>query len=658
MNHIRQEVCVGRAIVLSNGELHVGLNKFGLVHDFYYPYVGLENHAAGNNLRHKVGIFVDGALSWLDEGGWTFEFHYPHTALIGHTKARNESLGVLIEFDDTVDSDINLFMRNIHIINLRDQEREIKLYMYQAFVIGDSRSNTDTAQYLPDSNAILHYRGRRAFIISGKHGEDSFDQYSIGLFDDPEHEGSHRDAEDGFLGGNNIEHGRVDSILGFTLHVAAHSSERVHYWISAGRSTREALLVHKQVNEDGLGARLHATAAWWHKWLEPTIKTSKNLPLEHQDMFIRSVMVLKSQMDKRGAIIASTDTTMLNYSKDAYGYSWPRDGAYTVWPLIRLGYYAEAEQFFEFCRRGLHAAGYLMHKYRADGALGSSWHPYVHEGDVIAPPIQEDETALVVFVFAQLYELSKDEVVLRDFYPTMIRPMADFLAEYIDDVTGLPKPSYDLWEEVFSTTTYTTSVTYAGLLAASDLASAVGDKESAVKWRLAADDIKHAASQHLYNEARQVFYKGVIVKDGKVVKDQTIDTSAVFGAFMFGLFDSDSHEMTSSVETTKQVFGSTHDTPGLPRYENDYYRRTDPSVNGNWWYITTLWLAQYSLEKNDEATALNILNWAKDHASGSGMFGEQINPLDNHVIAPVPLTWSHAEYISTLLDIAGKAKND
>ena len=37
---------MSRPIVLSNGHMHVGLNTFGLVHDFYFPYVGQENHAA------------------------------------------------------------------------------------------------------------------------------------------------------------------------------------------------------------------------------------------------------------------------------------------------------------------------------------------------------------------------------------------------------------------------------------------------------------------------------------------------------------------------------------------------------------------------------------------------------------------------------------
>ena len=112
----------------------------------------------------------------------------------------------------------------------------------------------------------------------------------------------------------------------------------------------------------------------------------------------------------------------------------------------------------------------MMHKYRADGALGSSWHPYVH-GDMVAPPIQEDETAIVVFMFAQFYHTQQDSALIKDFYGSMIVPMAEFLAEYVDSSSGLPKPSYDLWEQDYMTTTYSTAVTYGGLLAAAELAA-------------------------------------------------------------------------------------------------------------------------------------------------------------------------------------------
>ncbi|MEP6710540.1 MAG: glycoside hydrolase family 15 protein, partial [Candidatus Saccharibacteria bacterium] len=548
---------MARPIVLSNGELHVGINKFGLVHDFYYPYVGLENHAAGNSIRHKVGVWVDGQLSWLDEdSGWSFTFHYPHRALIGHTIAKNERIGILLEFDDVVDSGMSAFLRNIHVVNMFDQDRQIRLFMHQAFVIGDSRSNTDTAQYLPENKAILHYRGRRAFVISGfsDNEAEGFDQYTVGLFGIEDHEGSFRDADDGELSFGNVEHGKVDSVLRFSLNVQAHSSARVHYWIAAGTSMREALYIHKQIKKDGFSKRLHQTADWWRDWIAPAEAVALKLPEQHQDMFLKSVMIIKSQIDKRGAVMASTDTTLLHYSRDSYAYCWPRDAAFVLWPLIRMGYKDEPRRFFEFCRRGLHPQGYLMHKYRADGALGSSWHPYIHDGEY-GLPIQEDETATVLFVFSQFYQMHGDFQLLHEFYTSMIVPMADFLAEYIDETTGLPTASYDLWEEVLLTTTYTTSTVYAALLAAAELAEVAQDPDNAVKWRSAAEDILAAAHKHLYNPARKSFYKGLSVKDGVITKDDTIDLSSFFGAFMFGLFTVGSDELTSTYETIKEVFG-------------------------------------------------------------------------------------------------------
>ncbi|MDK2899083.1 MAG: hypothetical protein PWQ10_270 [Patescibacteria group bacterium] len=652
------EVLMSRPIVLSNGELHVGLNNFGMVHDFYYPYVGFENHSAGNDLRHKIGVWVDGKISWLDNPGeWSFNFKYPHTALVGNILAKNEQIGILLEFDDFVDSHACAFIRNIHIINLQDKKREVRLFMHQAFAIGDSRSNTDTAQYLPDSSAILHYRGRRAFIVSGEANKQPFDQYTVGLFGIEGKDGTYRDAEDGELSQNNVEHGRVDSTIRFKVNVKPYSSKRVHYWIAVGTSMREALSVHRHIKNSGALSRLHRTSDWWNEWLKPTFGVIDKISPDYRATFLQSILIIKSQIDKRGAIIASTDTSMLNYSRDAYGYSWPRDGAYALWPLIRMGYQDEALCFFEFTKRGLHTDGYVMHKYRADDALGSSWHSYLHEGGIIAPPIQEDETAIVLFMFAQYYRMHPDDGLLKKFYKDMILPMANFMAGFIDETTGLPKPSYDLWEQIFIVSTYTTSVTYAALLAASDLASAINDSDNAVKWRSAADDIQLAAHKYLYNEERKVFYRGLTVIYGEIKQDPVVDMSSIYGAYTFGLFDPDSNEIKSSIGTVEQLFGLNDGKIGLPRFEDDEYRRMNPEVTGNYWFICSFWLAQYYIDIGSKDKALKILDWAKDHAMNTGVMGEQVDPITDEAIAPAPLTWTHAEYISTLLDLITK-KNE
>lgn len=642
---------MARPVVLSNGELHVGLNDYGLVHDFYFPYVGLENHSAGSNMRHKIGVWVNGQMSWLDDGTWDVRSWTADGALIGHTRAHNQSMGIILEFDDVVDTDMSALLRNIHIINDHQDKRDVRLFMRQAFAIGDTRSNTDTAQYLPDSDAVLHYRGRRAFIIGGRtHSGEPFDQYSVGLSGIEGREGTYRDADDGELSCSNVEHGRVDSTIRFRLELNPHESGRVHYWIAAGTSIREALYIHRNVQENGLEHYLRSSATWWHEWLEPVRRVSEKLDPKRRRMFIRSALVVKAHTDKRGAVIASSDTTMLNYSRDAYAYCWPRDGAYALWPFIRMGYVSEPRRFFEFCRRGLHPNGYLMHKYQADGALGSSWHPYLH-GDIVAPPIQEDETALTLFMFSQYYHIQKDAKMLTEFYESFVKKMADFLATYIDETTGLPKPTYDLWEENFIVSTYSTSVVYAGLEAAAELAELAQDPDSAVRWRSAADDIQRAACKHLFSKEHRVLVKGLRpTQDGGYETDTTLDLSSFYGAFMFGLFESGSEEVRQTLEQIRARFLNGNESGGLPRYENDNYHRNNPNVPGNWWFITTLWLAQYGTERGDTKLTNDVLDWVDQHTASSGMLAEQIDPDTLEALSVSPLVWSHAEYMATLLD--------
>lgn len=648
---------MARPILLSNGELHVGLNDFGMVHDFYYPYVGSENHTIGRDTRHRVGVWVDGALHWVSDGDWDIHFSYPHSALIGHTVATQHDIGIRLEFDDFVDSDMSAFMRNIHVINMHDDERQVKLYLYQAFVIGDSRSNTDTAQYLPDSEAILHYRGRRAFVVSGESDTgDPFDQYTIGLFGIEGLEGSYRDAEDGELSRSNVEHGRVDSIVGFTLALKAHDSRRVHYSISAGTSIRQALYVDRKIYEDGFAARMYATAQSWFRWLEPAYLVADSLPRHQREKVILSTMLLKAHMDQHGAVIASTDSSMLNYERDAYAYSWPRDAAYIIWPLIRLGFEDEPRKMFDFYRRALHNDGYFAHKYRADGSIGSSWHPYLHKNGDVGPPIQTDETALMLFVFAQFYNAHPSERLLREYYSDFVVPMANFLTEYIDHETLLPKASYDLWEEKRLTNTYTVAVTYAALVAAAELADLMHDENSAVAWQAAAEDMQGAASQYLFDDDRGYLRKGYLLTDGEFSYDDTLDMSSVFGAFMFGLFSADSREIVSSFAAVERIFEQKKNT-ALPRYENDNYRRVSPHVTGNYWPVTSLWYAQYCLEKNNIAEAKKIIEWVENHSYESGVIAEQIFPDSGYSTSVAPLAWSHAEYIATILDTIQKQRD-
>jgi GH15 family glucan-1,4-alpha-glucosidase len=628
----------------------VGINNFGLVHDIYYPYVGHENHSTSKTLRHRIGVWFNGMYSWLDDSSWVFEHDYEDDTLIGNTKATHHGLQVTLQFRDIVDAEFDVLLRKITITNNADEPRDIRLMLHQVFQISNSRAG-DTAQYLPNEKAILNYKGRRTFLVRAENDQgEPFDQFSIGIWGIEGKEGTYRDAEDGELSGNPVEHGNVDSVLRLCYHIPANQSAVAYYWFSAAKDKARAIEISDAIKKSGFEKRFDVTAHHWKEWLLPAAKVSESIPDENRRRhFKRSILLLKSHIDRRGAVIASLDTQMLNYARDAYAYCWPRDAVYAIWPLIRLGYTEEARSFFDFCHATMHAGGYLMHKYQADRALGSSWQSYIQNG-VPELPIQEDETAAVVFLIGQYQQMNPHDEAVRQWYTDLVRPMANFLSTYVDHETKLPHASYDLWEMTFLVSTYTIAVTYAALLAAVRLAEAYGYSDDAIRWQSVADDMRVAAKSTLFNENENFFYRGFTLKDGTKTFDEKIDLSSFYGAFMFGLFDTSDDQIQRSYKTIRNTFWQGGAFPGIPRYKYDQYNTVDPATYGNPWFITSFWLAQYFLETDEVKSADEILQWAEQIMLPSGVLSEQINPYNHKFVSVAPLTWSQAEYVSTVLD--------
>lgn len=88
-------------------------------------------------------------------------------------------------------------------------------------------------------------------------------------------------------------------------------------------------------------------------------------------------------------------------------------------------------------------------------------------------PIQEDETALVLFALWQDYVRHGDIELPQSLYRDLIRRSARFMSSYIEADLNLPKPSYDLWEERYGIYTFTASAVYGGLIAADQLQQSV-----------------------------------------------------------------------------------------------------------------------------------------------------------------------------------------
>lgn len=305
--------------------------------------------------------------------------------------------------------------------------------------------------------------------------------------------------------------------------------------------------------------------------------------------------------------------------------------------------------------------GYFFHKYNADGSLASSWHPYVDKDGNKQLPIQEDETALVLYSLWNHYELYKDRDFVSSLYEDFIKKAADFMVEYIDPESKLPLPSYDLWEERRGILTFTCSAVYAGLQAAHNFARLEEDPESAERYRLAAEEIKEAMPKYLYDPKEGRFLRMInIGADGVIIKDATVDSS-VAGVSELGVFPANDPRVVKTMKAVKSKLWCNTEVGGIVRYENDQYHQVvkgSKKVPGNPWFICTLWLAEWIIAKaekrEDLEEALDILEWVVDHSLESGVLAEQLDPYTGNPLSVSPLTWSHSTYVLTVMNYLDK----
>lgn len=647
---------MARSIILGNGSMLVGLDERGQVRDFHYPRVGLENHVGGH-LKHKIGVYVDGTMSWIDDHGWQVSIAYVKDTMCSDITAENTHLGITLHFSDVVYNESSLFIRIVRVFNKQDDKREVKVFFNQQFHISE-HSRGDTAYFAPDVHAVIHYKGRRVFLISGKADGKFFDMYSVGLLGIEGKEGTWADTQDGMLSQNPIEHGSVDSVIGFPLLLNGNEEREITYWIAAGKKYKEVTALHRDINTRGVQHLHETTSDFWRAWVNERDISFCGLGEEVIDLFKQSLFVMRAHTDNHGGIIASSDSSILQYGRDTYNYVWPRDGSYIASAFLRAGYTDLSERFFGFCNQVITEGGYLLHKYRSDRSMGSSWEPWIQEGRPQLP-IQEDETAVVLATLWEHYERAKNLEYVESIYNSFIKSAADFLAEFRDKKTGLPKPSFDLWEERYGVFTYTASSVYAALIAASKFAALLGKESDARKWHSTAFEVKEAILKHLYNNDRGYFIKSLsYTTKGDPVPDTTFDASSAYGIFRFCVLDVNDERLASAVEKTRDRLSVKNDLMGIARYEGDQYYRTSGNVPGNAWFIPTFWYTQYRIAraKNSEdlSGVRNVFEHTQKFATFAGMFSEQLDPLSGAPLSVSPLVWSHAEFVHLIFDYIEK----
>jgi GH15 family glucan-1,4-alpha-glucosidase len=561
-----------------------------------------------------------------------------------------------VAFNDAVDLDRPVFVRRVTVSNRGDAPQDVRIYFHYAFQIYGTGIG-DTVLFDPSLQAVMAYKGQRYFLANVQHDNKiGVKSWATGISDFNGREGTWKDSEDGVLSRNPVAQGSVDGTIGVPLGIVQPGvSSTAHHWLAVADTKVRVQELDRLVRERGPEAVLVRTRDWWRAWVfkEPT--DFADLEESTQRLYRRSLLTIRTHLDGGGAIIASTDSDIIHFNRDTYAYCWPRDGALVALALSKAGYGELSRRFFRFCHSVFDTVGgYFLHKFTPAGELASTWHPWVGPDGKRQLPIQEDETGLVIYALWKHYESYRDIEFVKPLYRPLIRAGADFILSYRDPATGLPLPSYDLWEERWGVHAFTVGAVWAGLYGAAQFARTFNQQDVSEQYAQGAAALKDAAVTHLWDAERGYFSRSLYPRDGTLERDATLDSSAL-ALTLYGMLGPDDPMVRATAGAVRERLWCGSPTGGLARYEQDGYHRTAPvsgRTPGNPWFVTTLWLSQYysaaATSRQELDAARGLLRWAEAHAQTTGLLAEQTHPETGAPLSVSPLTWSHAEFVNAV----------
>ena len=643
-----------RNVPVGNGEMLVAFDELYRLCDLYWPRVGMPNHTCGHPQR--FGIWVDGQFAWCDSSGWQRDLRYKPDTLVTEIRLRHERLGLEVTCQDAVDYWSPVYFRKVSVTDLFGRARDVRVFFHHDISVNESPVG-DTVTFDPDTGGLIHYKDNVYFLINLSDGRKiGVEHWATGAKRIGEAEGTWRDAEDGILSRHAIAQGSVDSTAGINLTVPPWQASHCYYWLAAGRDHASIKGLDAKVRDRSPQRMMDRTEAYWRLWACKEPVDFSAVPDQVRDLYVRSQLILRTQIDNGGAIIAANDYDITHFAGDTYSYMWPRDGALVSHALTLAGHGELSRAFFRFCERVIEPDGYFLHKYNPSGTFASSWHPRMLDGEKVLP-IQQDETSLVIWALRRHFQVFRDVEFIKGMYQKLVIEPAKWILSYRDH-NGLPKPSWDLWEERRGIHLFTVASTIGALRAAAAFAQDMGAFDRAAEFQEGADRMRGAMVRHMWMPERNRFARmATPLPDGSYRLDPTLDASA-FSLFAFGALPADDPKVVSHMQAVRERLWVKTPIGGIARYESDYYHQVEHhnvhDVPGNPWVICTLWHAQWLIEKAKDLgelhEALPYLEWVANRALPSGVLAEQFDPYTGAPISVSPLTWSHATAMTTVMN--------
>lgn len=602
--------------IAGNSKILIGLDQNGTWTELFYPHVGKYQ-----NLRCLYAGLYNNKLTWFKDAD-SKQYYLEGTNVIVNEYRMDGLIAVNSIF---VHPNHDVIVSRYTVKNTTDEHKQVKLYIYENLKLAE-RAFRDSVVYDDELRAIVHFKEDLYFIFKGA---PNFSSYTCGETEIKGLTGAHVDACDGKLEEHPVSNGSVDACIEFQLSLPPYLVDTVRLLIIASENYAQGKYLLRHVY-NRIPEIEEETEQFWKSWIKkatvPNITCDKWAALNTtlRELYKRSLMVIELHADANGGIIASSDSSSLNIWGDTYNYVWWRDGAFLAMAMDSARYHSISRNFFEFAKRNQAASGFFLHRHLPDGPLGSTWHK--------PPFIQIDQTGIIIRALEYHYNKTLDINFLRSMW-SMVKKAADFLVEFRNE-NGLPKPSYDLWEERFGIFTYSAAAVYAGLHSAASIALELGKSNRGELYAQTASEMREAILEELYSVEKGYFIRSI------VPYDPTIDAS-ILGLVLFDVIEARDERMSNTIKIVEQRLLR---NGGIARYEGDTY-----CGYMNPWIICTLWLAEALLKKGEVDRAISYLSWTANCQLNSpkvetGLLPEQIANGREHK-SVLPLVWSHGCYV-------------